>query len=200
MDGLDLPFQWDDGVCVSPFVASTELSMEMLAQWLDNPSRLGNTHTLAVTDLGCGNGSALLALSSALFKLRGEVRPLNLSIVGIDIDASLIEAAKQAAAAATTTMTTTIPSLHCFKCTFEVADLCQLVVEQYFPREEAAGHVLFLYLLPEALDIIRETLLEALQRVCFLVSNRWEVPFLSQWRVTSVGTLHIYSYGKFKGH
>ncbi|ESL09265.1 hypothetical protein TRSC58_03018 [Trypanosoma rangeli SC58] len=193
---MELPFQWDDGKFISPFVASSADALEVLAAWVkDSPLfQLRRSGSLRLTDLGCGDGAALLSLSAALLRTpRGtidhaDVPPLQLTVVGLDLDGELVLTARRRAAAMT------VPPPHRLHCTFETADVRHLEVARYFPFSEAGGHVLFLYLLPEGLDAIRATLLEIFLRVGLLVSNRWEVPFLAKWKLTQLQGLHLYRY------
>ncbi|ORC89126.1 uncharacterized protein TM35_000131300 [Trypanosoma theileri] len=197
--GLDLPFQWDDGKFISPFVASSDEALAELSTWMFNALLLPfkqqqSSATLRLTDLGCGDGHALLSLCAHLFLRWGtnedspNASSLQMSVAGLDLDETLIDLAKQR-----------VPSLlvsppNHLHCVFEVADVRHCEVEQYFPLDERCSHVLFLYLLPEGLEIIRDKLLQAFRRVQFVVSNRWEVPFLSKWKVAELQRMHVYHY------
>ncbi|EAN93139.1 hypothetical protein C3747_248g17 [Trypanosoma cruzi] len=192
---MELPFQWDDGNFISPFLASGDDTLRVLAAWLNDSPLLRFQHggALRLTDLGCGDGSALLSLSAGLFTLRGasgcrDVSPLQLTAVGLDLDEELILAARRRAEAVI------VPPPHRLHCVFETADVRQLDAAQYFPLSESSRHVLFVYLLPEGLEAIREKLLEIISRVALLVSNRWEVPFLARWKRVKLQNLHLYQY------
>nr|CCD14360.1 unnamed protein product [Trypanosoma congolense IL3000] len=191
MPELDLPFQWDDGTCISPFVPTTGDSVVELAAWIDRSVLpRSSTCTMRVTDLGCGDGTPLLVLCAELFSGRGPKYPLEVMAVGFDIDEGLVAKAKRAADEAASV----VPPPHILRHNFAVADLRETDIEKYFPVDEADGHVLFLYLLPDALEIIREMLLKVIRRVRMLVSNRWDLPFLCEWKVGQLNTLHIYCY------
>ncbi|AAZ13107.1 hypothetical protein, conserved [Trypanosoma brucei brucei TREU927] len=191
MHELELPFQWDDGTCISPFVATSNNTLVALSKWLhDVVLQHGENNSLRLTDLGCGDGAALLQLCCELFLLQTKSCPLHLIAVGVDIDESLITDARRAAADAVAK----VPSPHQLQHDFAVADLRGVAVDEYFPLSETDSHVLFLYLLPEALNIIRDKLLEVIQRVRFVVSNRWDIPFFSNWKIGQLHTLNVYSY------
>ncbi|RNF27575.1 uncharacterized protein Tco025E_00136, partial [Trypanosoma conorhini] len=117
---MELPFQWDDGKFISPFVASSADALAALAAWMKDSPLLQLQHggALRLTDLGCGDGAALLSLSAALCAPQGagdhsdDVAPLQLTVVGLDLDEELVLAARRRAAALT------VPPPHRLHCTF----------------------------------------------------------------------------------
>ncbi|RNF10268.1 hypothetical protein TraAM80_01611 [Trypanosoma rangeli] len=137
---MELPFQWADGKFISPFVASSTDALEVLAAWVKDSLlfQLRRGGSLGLTDLGCGDGAALLLLSAALLRTsRGTSDyadvppPLQLTLVGLDLDGGLVLTARRRAAAMAA------PPPHRLHCTFETADVRHLEVERYFPCSEA---------------------------------------------------------------
>ncbi|KEG08822.1 hypothetical protein DQ04_06381000, partial [Trypanosoma grayi] len=130
-EGLELPFQWDDGNFISPFVSSSDDAVAALAAWMhDSPLLPPHKDALRLTDLGCGDGQALFALSANLFSLRGgsshgDASPLQLTVVGLDLDETLVNAAQQRAGS-----TVVVPP-HQLRCVFESVDVRHCDVDRY---------------------------------------------------------------------
>ncbi|CUI14083.1 Hypothetical protein, putative [Bodo saltans] len=106
--GFELPFQWDDGTFVSPFVRSSGESLQdvggfLAAFLIKKIAHLAENHHTAVevtvTDLGCGDGQALFDLcptiSSAIINHNEVTVPVTVFGRGVDLDEGLVDIANQ---------------------------------------------------------------------------------------------------------
>lgn len=205
----DLPFQWDDGHFISPFVATREEDVEIACEWLvshviapkvhegtsHGPS-MSTATLLRVTDWGCGDGTALLFfvkhlvakwLSSDLAK----AVELRVKATGVDLDEDLIATA---GIHCSPPVAAAVPELVEWRWVCEDIRHCNL---NDFNRRQAEPlpHILFLYLLPDALEMLKDRINELLlRRGCVVLSNRWPVRYLEPWLVANVGNVHVYRY------
>lgn len=253
---FDLPFQWDDGKFVSPFVRSSQESLNALAVFLAPRIReaerqadslhetVESTSTeckrrstkhhrrevvVRVTDLGCGDGMVVLELvrtlpalllgaaapagapipSSSLVVGADEQSPPTHSFVvegvGLDLDEDLVQLALQNASKMDLASS----------CHFTVQDLHDVTVASILlPRQQQQQnvvavpcsmhgdgddqtirmvHVVFIFLLPSAMDMMKELILALLPHISFFVSNSWEVPYLTPNLVEKVGSYYVYA-------
>ncbi|CAD2220803.1 hypothetical protein AGDE_00759 [Angomonas deanei] len=209
---MELPFQWDDGNFISPFVRSTEEDMRLLVQHLYDTvwgpqilkSNHGSTFRLRMVDLGCGDGAALLFLYQSLTQLwkaqhSTDGKVLVVEVCGIDLDEELVE---QACASAQETPESTAVKV---SFVFRTEDVRYCSLDQYFPKFEAtAGDgtdvvlqpLLFLYLLPEALEALEKYISEIMNdRHHIVVSNRWTIPYFPETQLTVLEHhIHVYRH------
>ena len=178
---FELPFGWDDGKFVSPFVTSGPESTLQLVEILQDVALCGPLATLQkcrIVDLGCGDGTVLHAAVTNISWL---------SAVGYDLDESLIAKAQAQFGSDD-------------RLRFEVADFVDS-----FESIASRTDVVFAYLLPEALEILRPGVLKATSHwggaasgaaaspIQCIISNRWDIPYLEPFLVSSVGHLNVYT-------
>ncbi|AIN98612.1 hypothetical protein LPMP_231630 [Leishmania panamensis] len=233
----DLPFQWDDGNFISPFEAASEADMEAFAEWLTAcylSSIVHNSSTssrnradqlcavpwpyeMRLTDLGCGDATAVLSLAQHLRKNWCDLQsttddapppdhavPLHIIVTGIDLDDALLDTA----AANASVFSVTVASPSSLPVSIEThilsQDLRTIDVDVHFPRCVQGGadsfypstrppYVLYMYLLPDALALLREKLVDILERGWVVASNRWPIPGLEASLQACAGHVHIYS-------
>ena len=190
-DGKILPDayedQWPrfDGNYIAPFVASDRAMIAAAAEIIGTrmsqpvaaaPHPLLLAHPAlaslpaivpgedTVVDLGCGDGRALSMMT----------RATGLHGIGVDLDAALIDVANRTFAATFPTGATL---------SFEIGDLCdESVVASIAQR----ATIIFLFLLPSAMEILQDAIKTLCQRAKFVISNKWPVPFLEDFRVAHV--------------
>lgn len=175
----ELPFQWDDGVFISPFVASSNETAAAVARWVHERYLYSSSpKALRLIDLGCGDGAALFGTAEALNSLGVSVQA-----TGIELDEGLVAKAEAEAA------TRGGPG-RSFR--FLCADIQTLNLDLYFPLPPAGSAetepptVLFLYLLPEALAVLEDSLTRILkERRTVIISNRWSIPYFSSYQKTT---------------
>ncbi|KPI87144.1 hypothetical protein ABL78_3797 [Leptomonas seymouri] len=224
---MEFPFQWDDGQFISPFIASSEEDMEMLAGWLVAPYLTANTTPnstatarrleMRLTDLGCGDATALLSLAEYVQKGWQELgttvenssqRSLHLLITGVELDDALLVKAEESAASFAMRVASPTSSPVSAETHFVSVDIRVVDLDVYFPRRmpcpsllvstpasplpPSPPYVLYVYLLPEALETLREKLVEVLCRGWMVASNRWTIPGLDHLLKERVGHIHIY--------
>ncbi|KAG5504476.1 hypothetical protein JKF63_04928 [Porcisia hertigi] len=234
----DLPFQWEDGTFISPFVAASEEDMKAFAEWIttrclspivescsvassscaDQRCAVSRSHELRLTDLGCGDATAVLSLAQHISKgwcslhsttagasfLSGAAS-LHITVTGIDLDDGLLETAAANASAFAAASSSSSSSLVSVETLFVAEDLCTADVDIYFPRRVQGGGasscasalppcVLYMYLLPEALAQLREKLVQIMERGWLVASNRWPIPGLEAFLRERAGRVHIYSH------
>ncbi|KAL7697983.1 hypothetical protein N2W54_004191 [Lotmaria passim] len=226
----DFPFQWDDGHFIAPFVAASEVDMEVFAGWLVTrylaPLAASTAYTatapsrrleMRLTDLGCGDATALLSLAQYVRKGWRELgttvegsgqSSLHLLLTGVELDDVLVSkaegnAASFAACIASPTSSPVSVEAHFIKADMRAADL-----DVYFPRHVTIPfsstassspaplltppYVLYMYLLPEALEMMREKLTDVLRRGWVVASNRWTIPGLDHLLREKAGHVHVY--------
>ena len=148
-----LPFQWDDGVFISPFVATDPDTISGLASLVGsaitrNVSSATTSllpHVITLLDLGCGDGRVVLeaaeavAQSAAAGAYGPQVTVRHVSALGLDLDEALIDRAKllalnrsshRSAAGAAVGDPSLLPKeTTTISYRFEVQDLLQLTAE-----------------------------------------------------------------------
>ena len=224
-----LPFQWDDGVYVSPFVTSSDVAGGELVAFLASAASAsvarrgsasdnqptGEAAAVAVAerseleflDLGCGDGRVVHAMAAAS-AANGEAKPALAftTCVGLDLDPDLV-----AAANAIWLSVPRPPSSP--KVLFVQGDFLS---EELNPRI-ASAHVVFCYLLPEALTALRPLFLELTghwrpaavtsaeeaaggqlrlprggRQLQYLITNTWPIPYLASFEVARSEKLVVY--------
>lgn len=223
----DFPFQWDDGTFISPFVAASEVDMEMFAGWIVArylaTLTTHNAHTVAagrrlemrLTDLGCGDATALLSLVQYVRKgwrelettVEGSLQSsLHLLVTGVELDDALLAKAEDNATSFASCIASPTSSPVSVETHFVNADIRFADVDVYFPRHVAIPsllnesttqvltppYVLYMYLLPDALVMLREKLVEVLRRGWVVASNRWPIPGLDHLLKEQAGHVHVY--------
>ncbi|CAJ04977.1 conserved hypothetical protein [Leishmania major strain Friedlin] len=235
-DMADLPFQWDDGNCISPFVASSEADTEAFAAWLTErylspivqhitaSSRgcahqlcaVSQPHEMRLTDLGCGDAAAALTLVQHLRKgwctLQGATADapspdgascLRILLTGIDLDDALLDTAAANMSAFTAAAASPLSSLVSIETHLLSQDIRAADLNVCFPRCVQGGaasfcaptrppYVLYMYLLPDALALLREKLVDIMERGWVVASNRWPIPGLEAFLRDRAGNVHIY--------
>jgi SAM-dependent methyltransferase len=200
--GFELPFQWDDGTFVSPFVRSSGETLqdvgEFLAEFLIRHVAQLSTETAAVevvvTDLGCGDGQALFDLCPKIAAaMKGAVTiPLRVFGRGVDLDEDLVAVAAQRVSTdgskvmssdAENNNAALTPSLNpaAVRYAFEVADICAMSADDIAaPSADHVVriHIVFVFLLTTALEQLQPLVEKLLPNVEFFVSNSWTVPYL----------------------
>jgi hypothetical protein len=212
VDGVtvfEMPFQWDDGKFVSPFVVTGQNEVDDLVQllqsaWFANlkPTQTQTNETATpasaeltpqphpspspsklplFVDLGCGNGCVVAAVVNALPWLRG---------MGYDLDEHLIDTASK------TYLSSDPTSRIHERLGFEVKDLCESLRGLL-----ADAAIAFVYLLPEALEMLAADITACVRHwgataatddaLCpslnWVVSHKWDVPCLAQYKVELPG-------------
>lgn len=224
----DFPFQWDDGNFISPFVAASEVDMEMFAGWLVArylaTLAAPHTHTVVsagrrlemrLTDLGCGDATAILSLAQYVRKGWRELETtvegaaqssLHLLVTGVELDDALLTKAEENAASFAACIASPTSSPVSVEAHFVNADIRLADLDVYFPRHVAIPsaptapaapllsppYVLYMYLLPDALEMLRDKLLEVLRRGWIVASNRWSIPGLDHLLKEQAGHVHVY--------
>ncbi|KAG5478761.1 hypothetical protein LSCM1_06165 [Leishmania martiniquensis] len=232
----DLPFQWDDGNYISPFVAASEADMEAFAEWLtarylspivahstasphgSEEQRCGASqpHTLMLTDLGCGDATAALSLAKHLRRgwcdlcgstgsapLSSGAASLHVVLTGVDLDDALLDAAAANASVFAVSVASPSSSPVSVEAHLLSQDLHTLDLDAHFPRCAQGGaaslasptrppNVLYMYLLPDALALLRERLEAIMERGWLVASNRWPIPGLDAFLRDRAGNVHIY--------
>ncbi|GET88820.1 hypothetical protein, conserved [Leishmania tarentolae] len=232
----DLPFQWDDGNYISPFVASSEADTEAFGEWLtarylrpivqhitassrsgvDQLCAVSPAYEMRLTDLGCGDATAVLSLAQHLRKgwcnLQGAtddfpspdaVASLHIILTGIDLDDALLDTAAANASAFTDAGSSSVSSLVSVETQFLSQDIRTADLNVCFPycvQGDAASscapsrlpYVLYMYLLPEALTLLREKLVGIMERGWVVASNKWPIPGLDAFLRGRAGHVHIY--------
>ncbi|CBZ27303.1 conserved hypothetical protein [Leishmania mexicana MHOM/GT/2001/U1103] len=232
----DLPFEWEDGSCISPFVASSEADTEAFAAWVTEryltpivqhitASSRGCEGQLCatsqpcemrLTDLGCGDATAALSLVQHLRKgwcnLQGATDDapspdgaacLRITLTGIDLDDALLDTAAANASAFTAAAALPLSSLVSVETHILSQDIRTADLNVCFPRCVQGGtascsaptrppYVLYMYLLPDALALLREKLVDIMERGWVVASNRWPIPGLEAFLRDRAGHVHIY--------
>ncbi|KAG5478565.1 hypothetical protein LSCM4_04798 [Leishmania orientalis] len=235
---FDLPFQWDDGHCVSPFVAASEADMKAFAGWLtarylspivqhstvssrcraDQLCAVSQQHEMLLTDLGCGDATAALSLAKHLRRGWCDLRSntddasstdgatsLHIIVTGIDLDDALLVTAAANASAFAIAVASPSSSPVSVETHLLSEDLRTVDLDVHFPRCAQRGaapllaptqppYVLYMYLLPDALALLRGKLLDIMERGWLVASNRWPVPGLEAFLRDRAGNVHIYAY------
>lgn len=220
---FELPFQWDDGTFVSPFVRSAASGLPPLGQYIathlsthppvptvttsgrEEGEGTADDHKAAVvvqdndneewiiTDLGCGDGTALFGIVSELTRLlsvktsNGE--PLSHSVtvkgVGYDLDSDLVDLAG----------TLVPPGASDHQYQFFVKDLGQVAANDVLMESAVrCRHVVFVYLLTSALEVLRDLMEDVLRKVELLISNSWSIPYFEDHLVARVGEHWVYRW------
>lgn len=214
----DFPFQWDDGNFISPFVAASADDMKAFAAWLTQrylTALRGASRRpleMRVTDLGCGDAAAVLALAQYLHRGWTELQatagadavpntPLRLLVTGVELDETLLVQAEENASVFAHTVAAATSSPLAVETHFVNADIRSADLDVYFPRRlphpsssvaASLPYVLYMYLLPDALEMLREKLEEVLQRGWVVASNRWPIPGMEAALKDCVGHVHVY--------
>ncbi|KPA83821.1 hypothetical protein ABB37_02030 [Leptomonas pyrrhocoris] len=224
----DFAFQWDDGNFISPFVAASEGDMEIFAGWLvarflttltaSAPKTAAKRLEMRLTDLGCGDATAILSLAQYVRKGWRELATtvegssqsfLHLLVTGVELDDALLVKAEDNAAAFATCIASPTSSPVSVETHFVNADIRFADLDVYFPRHVAIRsstasvraaappltsppYVLYMYLLPDALEVLLEKLLEVLRRGWIVASNRWPIPGLDHLLKERAGHVHVY--------
>jgi hypothetical protein len=161
---LDLPFQWDDGVFISPFVRSEDSSATSLVHVLRClAEQEGYSSTsLSFADLGCGDGKVVFRVAADF---------PSWPCVGYDLDEDLIQRATSSAAAL---------SLDPHRVRFVHSNLLEEPTKTFEQHQ-----VIFMYLLPDALLLLKEKIeaLFHLPTTLLMVSNNWTIPYLEEFLV-----------------
>lgn len=188
------------------------------------------TTTITQDALNSGTGPCTEDTTSVPNELQEVLRRAHLHITtfGADLDETLVEQAAIASKAASGGDSPNVKVTHTFTC--EDIRHCDLAV--HFPPSETgefeecvmldtdggdgaeelgrdrgcvhvrAPSVLYLYLIPEGLEAIKEAVLSiAGPRGWVVVSNRWAVPYLQEASLTveKVGLVTVYHHGKRGG-
>lgn len=196
--GFELPFQWDDGTFVSPFVRSSGETLQdvggfvatslvkRIREWasLCSDSRI----EVVVTDLGCGDGQALFDLcpkiadtlrrdlSATSLGHASAIPPVTVFGRGVDLDEELVTVANQRVSEEMNKAPTAAY-------TFEVADICAMTADSIVTPASGGDnvlriHVVFVFLLTTALEQLEPLITTLLPEVEFFISNSWSVPYL----------------------
>ena len=162
---FELPFQWDDGRFISPFVSTGDSAVVELVRVLEEHQLTGGGNTMV--DLGCGDGKVLLGAASKLPSLR---------CIGFDLDEELVERANSKGAS--------LPNAG-----FQTLDIVDAPLSAF-----GQPSVVFMYLLPEALEALRPKIEELFRAPStkLLVSNMWPVEYLKDSLVGRRDTLNVY--------
>lgn len=175
-----LPFQWEADGFVAPYVRTTDDDLAELVRYIQHETDYAALLTDndggergMICDLGCGNGCVLRILCRAL-RCPG---------LGIDLDEVLISEAVAAASGESG------PRLH-----FVHGDMAGMLPAQW--RDVT---MLYVYLLPEAHDIIERCVAEkrdAGRPLRLVVSNRWPLLFMHRFPEYSLrrcgSHMHLY--------
>mmetsp|Transcript_14089 Transcript_14089/g.16253 ORF Transcript_14089/g.16253 Transcript_14089/m.16253 type:complete len:230 (+) Transcript_14089:51-740(+) len=213
---FDLPFQWDDGTFVSPFVRSAAAGLPPLGLYLTTHMLKGREghqeqdekdEEWVISDLGCGDGTALFGIIEEMQRqLHASARHgVHIRGVGYDLDAALVEMAIAAA------------PQHCGQFhhhqggsegqsssgdlyQFFVQDLGQMSADDVLnggllsTTVSLRRHVVFVYLLTSALEVLQDLIEALLARVEVLISNSWSIPYLEKYLVAKVGEHWVYQW------
>lgn len=238
---LDLPFGWDDGNFISPFVATSTDDMLCMAQWMRSEfltvcsaghcccgggqdgaesttasaaASVGLVYQLKVVDLGCGDGNAVMSFGNFICKEWQQLeeakspgvtaaphRQLQVDITGIDLDRDLVTQAEAAwAAVGLSAVLPAAPSpTASMTARFICTDIRDCDAGAYFPpsggQDGGSPHlpsILYMYLLPEALRVIHDTIQTALSRGWIVASNRWPIDGLADCIIGKAGNVYLY--------
>lgn len=195
---FELPFQWDDGQYVSPFVRSSRDTLDELGHFIAQNLRcsMSGSHEIVVTDLGCGDGTALFGICRALHSKYCDASQSNSAIYavtgyGYDLDADLVDLASQASSS----FCADAPLVRFH---FAVRDICSMTAVDVLMEEGTSPprrHVVFVYLLTTALEQLKELVMALLPRVEMFISNSWSVPYLQEkYFVKKVGSHWVYKW------
>lgn len=206
---MELPFEWDDGNFISPFVSSSDGDAAALAEWLVPTHLVQAEDSTAVrwrvTDLGCGDGAALFAIAAHVQQLWQAPSSLQIQALGLDLDDALIDLCHKTKSKVQQQVSSSM--VHC-DFTFLNEDIRYCSMDVHFPAYTAttasgsdgvreARPLLYLYLLPEALEQLEEQLTDILVRRGYLVAcNRWKIAYFAQWECATVGNVTVYQYAK----
>lgn len=216
--GFELPFQWDDGTFVSPFVRSSGDTLQEVGQFIGQflERRISSEAAvqpieIVVTDLGCGDGHALFELCPVIAAHLGRIctaeKNISIRARGVDLDEELIGVANARQPPEEQRQTKTSETSSCVvpvRYHFEVADICDMrpddVASPCAHNNGGGGgvtttiHVVFVFLLTTALEQLKSLVLSLLPRVEFFISNSWSVPYLqeSQHFVGKMGSCFVY--------
>lgn len=207
---FELPFQWDDGNFLSPYVASEADGLADLVKVLSDPTMSGRwldeagngAEPPVFSDLGCGNGCVVHHVIRTFPSVRG---------IGFDLDDNLIEVAQKRLAQEPDEGVRS-------RIKFHVADL-----RDELPSVMRMSSVAFFYLLPDALELLQEhveagtahwkpvevaassspsvnnndRITPATSRLRCVVSHRWPIPYLSRFLLPrdSDAPMHVYVDG-----
>lgn len=129
----------------------------------------------SLIDFGCGDGSALFNLADYLCELAPQASQ-NTRLVGVDIDEELISTGNKRV-----------------KSRVGGPEILMRVANVATDTVDLRGmQVLFVYLLPEALVTLRGVIEAAATVVDVVVSNRWDVPYLSAFPVARIASFYVY--------
>ena len=203
-----LPFQWDDGVFISPFVATDPETIHGLAGLVENLVGFDASPTasslcdITLIDLGCGDGR-VVAHVAAVIAQRRLPTVARISALGLDLDEGLIVKAKSSVAMVDGGEGPIV------ELRFEVQDLLQVSASDVLskaassssrlhsegrPQQQRDIIVVFAYLLPEALLLLKPLISALVTKVTCVVSNRWDIPYLTPWqRPAAFPGLNVYA-------